>query len=108
METNVKVLVLGKKFTVNFTVRALIKYQQLTNKSFNPLNWEELFIPKSLSQLSKLFYCCAVTTIPNFEFTYELFMKVLDGHPMKIVEFAQWLNKGWLNKVLEMEKIYLK
>ena len=51
METNVKLLVLGKKFTVNFTVRALIKYQQLTNKSFNPLNWEELFIPKSLSLL---------------------------------------------------------
>nr|DAS08210.1 MAG TPA: hypothetical protein [Caudoviricetes sp.]DAX54342.1 MAG TPA: hypothetical protein [Caudoviricetes sp.] len=107
METKVKMVVLGKKFTVDFTMRALIKYQQLTNKSFNPLNWKELFIPKSLSQLSKLFYCCAVTTIPNFEFTYELFMKVLDDHPMKFVEFAQWLNEGWLNEALERERLYL-
>lgn len=102
MRTNVKLMVLGKKFTVNFTVRALIKYQQLTNKRFNPKNWKEFFAPQDLSQLSKLFYCCAVTTKPNFEFTYELFMKLLDMHPMKIVEFGQWLNEA-----LEKEKFYL-
>ena len=86
-------IIRGTDYNIGFNVRALLMYEQFTNKRFNPKNWEEFFAPQDLSRLCKLFYCCAATSKPDLEITYELFMDIIDMHPHKIVEFSQWLNE---------------
>lgn len=93
MMTDIFLTIEGVEFMVKYGVRALIMFQQFTNKRFNPKNWKEFFAPQDLSQLCKLFYCCAATSKPDLEFTYDLFKDIIDMHPHKIVEFSQWLNK---------------
>ena len=93
MMTGIFIKILGETFMVKYGVRALIMYQQFTNKRFNPKDWKEFFAPQDLSRLCKLFYCCAATSKPDLEFTYDLFKDIIDMHPHKIVEFSQWLNE---------------
>ena len=93
MYTDIYIKILGETFMVKYSVRALAMYEQFTNKRFNPKNWKEFFAPQDLSRLCKLFYCCAATSKPDLELTYELFMDIIDMHPHKIVEFSQWLNE---------------
>lgn len=72
--------------TVNlkYSFRALMIYENITNKSFNP---------KGISDVVIFFYSVVVATTKDNTITFDDFLDWLDEHPTAINDFSLWLTQ---------------
>lgn len=72
----------GKTYTLRYSFRALMIYENITNKSFNP---------KGLSDVIVFFYAILVSSAKDTTLSFDDFVEWLDEHPTAINEFSEWL-----------------
>lgn len=85
MESNYQISIYGEYVNLEFSARALLAYEKMTNQQFNAYNLEDFFNPNSLDDFCKLIYCCVVTTKPDLNLTYDKFVDWLDFNPYQIL-----------------------
>lgn len=85
MESNYQISIYGKFVNLEFSVHALLAYEAMTKRPFNPQALEHFLQPKSLDEFCKLFYCCVITSEPDLELTYDEFVDWLDFSPYQLL-----------------------
>ncbi len=74
-----KVTIKEKDITLKYTFRALMIYENITNKSFNP---------KGISDVVIFFYSVVVASSKDTSLTFDDFLDWLDDNPAAINEFS--------------------
>lgn len=64
--------------------RSLMIYENITGKSFNPVN---------LTDIVTYFYCVVLASEKTVRITFDEFINLIDEKPDKVTEFADWLTK---------------
>ena len=80
-----KITIDNKEYELKYSFRALMIYENITNKSFEP---------KSLTDIINLFYSCIIVndlTKGNTTITYDNFLDWLEKNPVVLTEFSNWL-----------------
>ena len=103
MQSDVFMKIRGVEFVVEYNMRALLKYEAMTNgQSFNLDNLEDFCFPKTLEGICKLLYCCVVTSegASELDITYKEFIDELGTSQFPYIslsEFTTFLNemKEW-------------
>lgn len=94
--TDIFMEIRGVEFLLQYSMRALLMYEKFSGQSFNSKNLEDLWLPKTLEDLCKLFYCCVVTSegASELEITYDEFIDYLRLTPYEdLSQFANFLNR---------------
>lgn len=104
MESNYQISIYGKFVNLEFSVRALLAYEKMTNQQFNAYNLEDFFNPSSLDDFCKLIYCCVVTTKPDLDLTYDKFVDWLDYSPYQILAGF----RDFIEEAMEEETFYIE
>ena len=90
----------GKQYTLKYSFRALMIYENITQKSFNP---------KGISDVMIVFYAVLVASAKDTTLDFDKFLDWLDEHPTAINEFSEWLTAvfnhqaGITNKGIEAD-----
>lgn len=71
-----------KKITLKYTVRAMMMYENMTQKSF---------APSTLTDVITFMYCVVVSSMKDYSLKFDDFISYLDEHPETINKFAEWL-----------------
>lgn len=75
----------GRQYTVKQSFRALMLFEEMTNKSVNQIN-------ESVNDLLKLFYCILKgNNLLTFEYTFDNFIDIIDEHPEAFQHFNDYL-----------------
>lgn len=78
MKINIK----EKEIELRYSYRALMMYENIQKKSFNP---------QTLSDIIIFFYCIALASLRNEELLFDDFMDWIDDNPTSITDFSNWL-----------------
>lgn len=96
MEITIK----NKTVNLKYTFRALMIYENIANKSFNP---------KGISDVVIFFYSVVIATTKDNTITFDDFLDWLDEQPTAINDFSIWLTEvfnaqsGLANKNIKVE-----
>ena len=71
-----------KTYELKYSFRALMIYENITGKSFNP---------KTVSDIIFFFYSVLCSTAKHDVIDFDNFIEMLDEHPELITEFSGWL-----------------
>lgn len=77
-----KVTIDNKEYELKYSFRALMIYENITKKSFNP---------KSLTEILVFFYSIVCASVRDNTVDFDEFMDMLDSHPEMIQDFSEWL-----------------
>ena len=78
------VTIKGKEFTLKYTNRALIIYEEILGKT--------LTSPKTLKEIMVLFYSIILANIRNeIDFSFDDFIDWTDENQKVIIDFTKWL-----------------
>ena len=83
-----KVTINDKEIELKNKLRAILIYEQITEKVFNPT---------SMTDMMLYFYCVILANEPSINLTFMEFMDMLDNAPELFDNFNKWLIQ--LNKV---------
>lgn len=72
----------NKEYRLKYTFRALMLFEQITNKMFNI---------ESLSDELVFFYCILLASNPDDTMTFDEFMDSVDDNPTLLAQFQQFL-----------------
>lgn len=90
-----EIVIKGNKVSLKYSFRALMIYENITQKSFNP---------KGISDVVVFFYSVVVASTKDTTLSFDDFIDWLDNHPTSINEFSIWLTSvftaqsGLINK----------
>lgn len=91
----------GKTISLKYSFRALMIYENITQKSFSP---------KGLSDVIVFFYSVVVSSSKNTTLSFDDFMDWLDENPTAVAEFSEWLSQvfahqaSMVNQDVKVEK----
>lgn len=71
-----------KKITLKYTVRSLMMYENMTQKSF---------APSTLTDVITFMYCVVLASTKDYSLKFDEFINYLDEHPDTVNKFAEWL-----------------
>ena len=97
MEITIK----GNTVSLKYSFRALMIYENITQKSFNP---------KGISDVVVFFYAIVVASSKDTTLSFDDFIDWLDANPTAISEFSVWLTSvfnaqsGLVNKDVKPEE----
>ena len=74
----------GKEVTLKYGFRALMVYEQIMGKTFEP---------KGVTEVLTFMYCVIISSEKNLEFSYDEFLDMIDEQPELIKEFSEWLTE---------------
>lgn len=77
-----------KEIELKQSLRALLMYENITNKSFNPQNFTEILT---------YFYCIIVSSSKDFSIKFDDFVDYIDENPVILEEMTNWLNTELTN-----------
>jgi hypothetical protein len=89
-----------KTISLKYSFRALMIYENITQKSFNP---------KGISDVVIFFYSVVVATTKDTTLSFDDFLDWMDANPTAINDFSIWLTKvfnaqsGLVGKEIETE-----
>lgn len=72
-----------KEYNIKYSFRALMIYENITHKSFNP---------KTISDMIVFFYSIVLASNKGCELLFDDFLDWIDENPDKVNDFASWLN----------------
>ena len=96
-----EIVIKGNKVSLKYSFRALMIYENITQKSFNP---------KGISDVVVFFYSVVVASTKDTTLSFDDFIDWLDNHPTAINEFSIWLTSvftaqsGLINKEVVPEE----
>ena len=73
-----------KTYTLKYSFRALMIYENITNHSFNP---------KGITDVVIFFYSVLVASAKDTTLSFDAFVEWLDENPTSINEFSAWLTE---------------
>lgn len=73
-----------KEYELKYSFRALIIYENITKKNFNP---------KTISDILIFFYSILCASGKGDVFDFNVFMDIIDENPSLVTEFSEWLTK---------------
>lgn len=79
-----------KTVSLKYSFRALMIYENITNKSFNP---------KGISDVVIFFYSVVIATTKDNTITFDDFLDWLDDNPTAINDFSVWLTRVFNTQV---------
>lgn len=71
-----------KEYELKYSFRALIIYENITKKNFNP---------SSISDIVIFFYSILCASGKGDVFDFNVFMDIIDDNPQLVTEFSEWL-----------------
>lgn len=77
------VTIKGNTYTLKYSFRALMIYENITQKNFNP---------QGLSDVVTFFYSVVVASSKDSTIRFDDFIDWLDDNPSSLNEFSNWLN----------------
>ena len=77
-----EIVIKGKTVSLKYTFRALMIYENITQKSFNP---------KGISDVVVFFYSVVVASTKDTTLSFDDFIDWLDDNATAINEFSVWL-----------------
>jgi len=72
----------GKEYQLKYSFRALMIYENITHKSFNP---------KTITDMIVFFYSIILAANKGCELMFEEFMDWIDDNPESVNDFSTWL-----------------
>lgn len=75
-----------EKYTVKLSNRAIIKWEEINNRSFSTMT-------NGLNDIYNLFYCCITENNKDFEYEYTEFLDVMDDHTEEFTKFVKYFKK---------------
>ena len=72
----------GKEYQLKYSFRALMIYENITHKSFNP---------KTITDMIVFFYSIILASNKGCELMFEDFMDWIDDNPESVNDFSTWL-----------------
>lgn len=85
-----EVTINGKNISLKYSFRALMMYENITQKSFNP---------QGLTDVITFFYSVVVASTKDTTLSFEDFIDWIDDNPSKLNEFSQWLTDVYNHQV---------
>lgn len=77
-----KITIKDKEIELKQTIRALMLYENIENKTFNPTTTTDFIT---------YMYCVVVASSKDYSISFEDFMDAIDENPDKLKEFSEWL-----------------
>lgn len=71
-----------KKITLKYTLRAMMMYENMTQKSFSP---------NTITDVITFMYCVVVASSKDYSITFDQFIDYIDEHPETMTKFAEWI-----------------
>lgn len=71
-----------KKITLKYTLRAMMMYENMTQKSFSP---------NTITDVITFMYCVVVASSKDYSLTFDQFIDYIDEHPETMTKFAEWI-----------------
>jgi DNA polymerase III delta subunit len=72
-----------KEFELKQSLRALIMYENVAEKEFNPKNFTDILI---------YLYCIVISSSKDYTMSFDSFLDYLDENPDKLNELTAWIN----------------
>lgn len=72
----------GKDVTLRQSFRALILFENITNKSFSPTTTLDVII---------YMFCVILSSDKELDLTFDEWLDILDGNPKIMTDFSTWL-----------------
>lgn len=79
-----KITIKEQEVTLKYGFRALMVYEQILGKTFEP---------KGITEVLTFMYCVIISSEKNLEFSYDEFLDWIDENPAMIKEFSEWLTE---------------
>lgn len=73
-----------KDIELKNTMRSMIMYENITEKTFNP---------QSVTDIIIYMYCVVVASSQDYSITLDEFIEYIDAHQEVFEEFGEWLTK---------------
>lgn len=74
-----------KEYELKYSIRAMIMYENMTDKSFSPQN---------LTDIITFLYCILISSAKDYSLTFDEFIDYLDENPDVINKFAEWIQNS--------------
>lgn len=71
-----------KNVELKYSIRAMMMYENITDKSFNPVN---------VTDVLTFFYCIVVASSKDYSLTFDDFIDMIDENPQYITDFTKWI-----------------
>ena len=78
-----KIQIEEKEIDIKITMRAMIIYEKIADKPFNPI---------SITDLILFFYATILASYPAFEMTFDDFLTYLDNNQYLFSQFTDYIN----------------
>jgi hypothetical protein len=77
----------NKDFTIKQSFRALMLFEEMTDKTINEMN-------ESVADILKLFYCILkANNVDTFNWSFEQFLDIVDEQPEVFTHFTDYLQE---------------
>lgn len=77
-----KITIKDKDIELKNTLRSMIMYENITEKSFNP---------ETVTDIITYMYCVVIASSNDYTLTFDEFINYVDENPTIFDEFGQWL-----------------
>jgi hypothetical protein len=77
-----KVTINDKEIELKYTLRSMLMYENITDKTFNP---------STMSDVIPFMYCIVVASSKDYSLKFDDFIDWLDENPNIINEFGEWI-----------------
>lgn len=77
-----KVTIYDKEIELKYTLRSMLMYENITDKTFNP---------STMSDVITFMYCIVVASSKDYSLKFDDFIDWLDENPNIINEFGEWI-----------------
>jgi len=78
-----KITIKDKEIELKYTLRSMIMYENMTEKTFNP---------ESLTDIITFMYCVVISSSKDYSLKFDEFIDLLDENPDIIKQFGDWIS----------------
>lgn len=83
-----KITIKDKEIELKYTLRSMLMYENITEKSFNP---------ETMTDVITFMYCVVVASSQDYSLKFDDFIDELDSKPELINQFGEWLQSSAAN-----------
>lgn len=77
-----KITINDKEIELKYTMRSMMLYENITEKSFTP---------STMTDLITFMYCIVVASSKDYSLKFDDFIDYLDENPAVLNEFSEWI-----------------
>lgn len=89
-DNSMKVTIKEREIALKYSFRALMIYENITQKSFNP---------QGLTDVITFFYSVVVASARDMALSFDDFLDWIDDNPSSLNDFSQWLTDVYNHQI---------